>query len=429
MYAKTQLLIRQARIIDPSSQRDEVADLLIEEGRISRIGASLDGRGADIINAEGLWLLPGLVDTCVHLPEPGHHRAGTIASETQAAAAGGITHVCAPPDTDPVADSTAVIRLIRERAAQTALARVLPLAALTQGLEGLQLAEMQTLKEAGCIGVSNAGQPVANSLVLKRGLEYASTFDIPVMFRPQDASLSQGGCAHDGPVATRLGLPSIPAVAESLDMARILHLVEHTGVRAHFYQLSSADSVALLRSAKAKGLPITADVCVHHLLLDETAVEDFNSDCRIDPPLRSQADRKALVAAVADGTIDAISSQHKSLGSSAKLAPFPSTKPGISGLETLLPLVLKLVNAGELPLTRAIDALTRAPAVCLGINAGHLEAGRRANICLIDPNQQRLPRDKWQSAGRNSPWIDTHLPSKQVLTITDGRITWDATTP
>jgi len=429
MYAKTQLLIRQARIIDPSSQRDEVADLLIEEGRISRIGASLDGRGADIINAEGLWLLPGLVDTCVHLPEPGHHRAGTIASETQAAAAGGIIYVCAPPDTDPVADSTAVIRLIRERAAQTALARVLPLAALTQGLEGLQLAEMQTLKEAGCIGVSNAGQPVANSLVLKRGLEYAATFDIPVMFRPQDASLSQGGCAHDGPVATRLGLPSIPAVAESLDMARILHLVEHTGVRAHFYQLSSADSVALLRSAKAKGLPITADVCVHHLLLDETAVEDFNSDCRIDPPLRSQADRKALVAAVADGTIDAISSQHKPLGSSAKLAPFPSTKPGISGLETLLPLVLKLVNAGELPLTRAIDALTRAPAVCLGINAGHLEAGRRANICLIDPNQQRLPRDKWQSAGRNSPWIDTHLPSKQVLTITDGRITWDATTP
>lgn len=429
MYAKTQLLIRQARIIDPSSQRDEIADLLIEDGRISRIGASLDGRGADILNAKGLWLLPGLVDTCVHLPEPGHHRAGTIASETQAAAAGGITHFCAPPDTDPVADNTAVIRLIRERATQTALARVLPLAALTQGLAGLQLAEMQTLKEAGCIGVSNAGQPIANSLILKRSLEYAATFNIPVMFRPQDAFLSQGGCAHDGPVATRLGLPGIPSVAESLDMARILHLVAHTGVRAHFYQLSCVDSINLLRSAKAKGLEVTADVCVHHLLLDENAVEDFNSDCRIDPPLRSQADREALIAAVADGTIDAISSQHKPLGSSAKLAPFPSTKPGIAGLETLLPLVLKLVNQGDLPLNRAIDALTRAPAHCLGVNAGHLEAGRRANICLIDPNAERHPREHWQSAGQNSPWLDTKLPSQQVLTITDGRITWDNRTP
>lgn len=425
MHAKTHLLIRQARIIDPSSQRDEIADLLIEDGRISRIGASLDGRGANIVNAKGLWLLPGLVDTCVHLPEPGHHRAGTIASETLAAAAGGVTHFCAPPDTDPVADNTAVIRLIRERATQTALARVLPLAALTQGLAGQQLAEMQTLKNAGCIGVSNAGYPVANSLILKRSLEYAATFGIPVMFRPQDASLSQGGCAHDGPVATRLGLPSIPAVAESLDMSRILHLVEHTGVRAHFYQLSSADSIRLLRAAKTKGLPVTADVCIHHLLLDESAVEDFNSNCRIDPPLRSQADREALVDAVADGTIDAISSQHKPLGSSAKLAPFPSTKPGISGIETLLPLVLKLVSSGCIPLTRAIDALTQAPAHCLGINAGHLEAGRRANICLIDPKAQRLPRQEWQSAGTNSPWLDTKLPSQQVLTITDGRITWD----
>src|SRR5690625_3208904 len=280
MHAKTHLLIRQARIIDPSTQRDEVADLLIEEGRISRIGASLDGRGASIFNAEGLWLLPGLVDTCVHLPEPGHHRAGTIATETQAAAAGGITHFAVPPDTDPVADTTAVIRLIRERATQTALARVLPLGALTQGLAGQQLAEMQTLKEAGCIGVSNAGYPVANALILKRSLEYAATFDIPVMFRPQDASLSQGGCAHDGHVATHLGLPGIPSVAESLDMARILHLVEHTGVRAHFFQLSTQEAVELLRQAKAKGLPITADVCVHHLLLDESAVEHFNSQCR-----------------------------------------------------------------------------------------------------------------------------------------------------
>lgn len=424
MYAKTDLLIRQARIIDPASQRDEVADLLIQKGRISRIGASLEAPGAQIFNAAGCWLLPGLVDTCVHLPEPGHHRAGTIATEVRAAAAGGVTHLCVPPDTDPVADNTAVIRLIRERATLMGMARVLPLGALTQGLAGQQLAEMQTLKEAGCIGVSNAGRRIQDTLVLKRSLDYAATFDIPVMIRPQDGALSAGGCAHDGPVATRLGLPGIPAVAETLDMARTLLLIEHTGARAHFHQLSCAASVEQLRQAKAKGLRVTADVSVHHLLLDETAVEDFNNNCRIDPPLRSQADRKALVAAVADGTIDAICSQHKPLGNSSELAPFPAAKPGIAGIQTLLPLVKKLVDEGQLSLSRAIDAVTQAPARCLGINAGHLAAGRRANLCVLSPDTVRTPRSTWCSAGKNSPWLDTPLAGAVELTITDGRITW-----
>ncbi|MBL7251170.1 dihydroorotase [Alloalcanivorax sp. C16-2] len=423
MAVKAHLLIRKGRVIDPASGRDEVADLLVEDGRLARIGASLDAPGAEIIEAEGLWVLPGLVDSCVHLSVPGSGRAGDIASETRAAAAGGITHLAAQPDCGPV-DSTAMVRLIREQAGQAGFARVLPVAALTQRLEGVQLAEMATLARAGCIAAGQAGAPLADALVLKRGLEYAATFDLPVMFRPQEAALSAGGCAHDGPVASRLGLPGIPSVAESVELARDLLLVEATGVRAHFQQISSRDSLPLLRAAKARGLPVTADVSVHHLLLDESAVEGFNSQCHVIPPLRGAADRQALLAAVADGTIDAVCSQHQPVGSSSKAAPFPSTKPGISGLDTLLPLMLKLVEDGALPLARALDAVTAAPARCLGIQAGHLEPGRPASLCVLAAEESRTPGSHWLSAGRNSPWLHSRLPGVVRLTVCQGRVSW-----
>ena len=423
MAVKAHLLIRKGRVIDPASGRDEVADLLAEDGRLARIGASLDAPGAEIVEAEGHWVLPGLVDACVHLSVPGSGRAGDIASETRAAAAGGVTHLAAQPDCGPV-DSTAVVRLIREQAGQAGFARVLPVAALTQGLEGHQLAEMATLARAGCIAVGQGGAPVADALVLKRGLEYAATFDLPVMFRPQEAALSAGGCAHDGPVATRLGLPGIPAVAESVELARDLLLVEATGVRAHFQQISSRDSLPLLRAAKARGLPVTADVSVHHLLLDESAVEGFNSQCHVIPPLRGAADREALLAAVADGTIDAVCSQHQPVGSSSKAAPFPSTKPGISGLDTLLPLMLKLAEDGALPLARALDAVTAAPARCLGIQAGHLEPGRPASLCVLAADESRTLSSHWLSAGRNSPWLHSRLPGVVKLTVCQGRVSW-----
>ena len=423
MAVKAHLLIRKGRVIDPASGRDEVADLLVEDGRLARIGASLDAPGAEIIEAEGHWVLPGLVDSCVHLSVPGTGRAGDIASETRAAAAGGVTHLAAQPDCGPV-DSTAVVRLIREQAGQAGFARVLPVAALTQGLAGSQLAEMATLARAGCIAVGQAGAPVADSLVLKRGLEYAATFDLPVMFRPQDAALSAGGCAHDGPVASRLGLPGIPSVAESVELARDLLLVEATGVRAHFQQISSRDSLPLLRAAKARGLPVTADVSVHHLLLDESAVEGFNSQCHLIPPLRGAVDREALLAAVADGTLDAVCSQHQPVGSSSKAAPFPSTKPGIAGLDTLLPLMLKLVEDGALPLARALDAVTAAPARCLDIQAGQLEPGRPASLCVLAADESRTMSSHWLSAGRNSPWLHSRLPGVVKLTVCQGRVSW-----
>jgi dihydroorotase len=424
MQPRADLLIRKARVIDPATGRDEIADLLVEGGRLSRIGASLDAPGAELFDADSLWLLPGLVDTCVRLPEPASGRAGSIASETRAAASGGITHMAALPDTDPVADNPAVVRLIRERAIKAGFARVMPIAALTQGLAGSQLSEMQTLKEMGCIAVGNAGHRVQDALVLKRCLEYAATFDLLVIFRPQDGALSAGGCTHEGPVASRLGLPGIPAVAETVDLARALLLVEATGVRAHFHQLSCAASVELLRDARARGLPVTADVSVHHLLLDEYAIEHFNSLCHIDPPLRRREDRAALLAAVADGTIDAICSQHTPLNSSAKLAPFPATKPGISGLDTLLSLTLKLVEEQKLPLMRALDALTQAPARCLGLPVGNLENGRLASLCVVDGKARRVPEDDWLSAGKNSPWLSESLPGAVRLTVCEGKVTW-----
>lgn len=415
---KAHLLIRKGRVLDPNTGRDEVLDILIENGRLVRMGASLDAPGAELFNAEGLLVVPGLVDTCVRLSD------NNVASETRAAASGGVTHMCALPDGNPIIDSTAVVRLLRERAMRAGFARVLPLAAMTQQLDGKQLAEMQTLKEAGCIGVSNAGRPIQDTLTFKRCLEYAATFDIPVMLRPQDAALSAGGCAHDGPVATRLGLPGIPAVAETLDLARALLLVEATGVRAHVHQLSSAASVQLVRDAKTKGLPVTADVSVHHLLLDESAISGFNSHCHIQPPLRSSTDREALLAGVVDGAIDAVCSQHTPVGSSGKQVPFPASKPGVSGVETLLPLLLHLVEENRLTLPRAIDVLTRGAANCLHQTIGHLETGRSASLCVIDTRSRRRPSEDWISSTRNSPWLDAVLPGVVRLTVCEGKVSW-----
>jgi dihydroorotase len=321
-------------------------------------------------------------------------------------------------------DSAAVVRLIREQAGHAGFARVLPIGAMTQGLAGTQLAEMFTLARAGCIAMGQAGTQVADALVLKRCLEYAATFDLPVMFRPQDTALAADGCAHDGPVATRLGLPGIPAVAESVDLARDLLLVEATGVSAHFQQISSRESLHLLREAKRRGLPVTADVSIHHLLLDEDALEGFNSHCHVIPPLRGAADREALLAAVADGTIDAICSQHQPIGTSSKAAPFPATRPGISGLDTLLSLTLALVEQGALPLARALEAVTAAPARCLGIQAGQLETGRPASLCVVAADERRAMAAHWLSAGHNSPWRHATLPGAIKLTVCHGRVSW-----
>jgi dihydroorotase len=419
------LFIRHARILDPASNTDLPCDLLIEKGFISHLGPDLAASdlpsATRTIDASGCWLLPGLVD--IGAPAM---TADAIAAESRAAASGGVSHLAVFSSQDMTIDNMASLRLLREKAAQSDLVRLLPIAALTRELKGEQLVDMHTLSGAGAIAFSNAQQPVASNLILKRCMEYAATFDFLVTFCPQDHDLSAGGCAHEGSVASRLGLPGIPNSAETLALARALLLAEETGTRIHVHQLSSASSLPLLKTARQQGVQVTADVSIHHLLADESAINNFDSRFHLLPPLRRKEDREALLAAVADGTIDAVCSQHTPLASADKQQPFGSTRPGIAAVETLLPLLLKLVQDKRLPLMRAVDAATRAPARCMTINAGHLRKGEKASLCLVDPERQLRPMDHWQSTGKNSPWLDTLLPGQVRLTVSEGRITWMA---
>lgn len=413
------LLIRQARLLDPASGRDEIQDLLVEDGSITRIGASLEAQGVDLIDAKGLWLLPGLVD--IGAPAPA---IGRLAQELRAAASGGVSQLAVYSSPDCVIDHTAQLRLMQETAAVAGHAELVTVAALTRDLKGEQLTDMQTLAQKGAVAFSNGQHPVASNLVLKRCLEYAATFDLIVTFCPQDHDLSSKGCAHDGRVAARLGLPGIPASAETLALARALLLAAETGLRIHIHHLSSAASLPLLQAARAQGVKVTCDVSIHHLLADESAIACFDSNFHLAPPLRRAEDREALVAAVANGTIDAISSQHTPLDAGAKQHPFPSSAPGISATETLLPLLLKLVEEKQLPLMRALAAVTTAPARCLGLEAGRFTEGQLANLCLVDVNQHQLPLTHWQSSGKNSPWLESELPGRVLLTLSQGKVAW-----
>lgn len=413
------LLIRQARLLDPASGHDGVQDVLIDNGKIAHIAAQLDAADAEVIDASGLWLLPGLVD--IGMPAMA---IGNIAQETLAAASGGVTQLGVFPSQICPLDNSAQLRLMLETATHKGHAQLLPIAALTRELKGEQLTDLQTLSQLGALAFSNAQRPIHSNLVLKRCLEYAATFDLVISFCPQDYELSHNGCAHEGAVASRLGLPGIPASAETLALARALLLAEETGVRIHIHHLSCARSLDQLRTARARGVRVSCDTSIHHLLADENAIAQFDSQFHLLPPLRRKSDRDALLAAVADGSIDVISSQHTPLPTAAKQQPFGSSKPGIAAVETLLPLVLKLVADGALPLKRALDAVTHAPARVLGADAGSITTGRSANLCLVDASKHLRPGDHWQSGGRNSPWLDTPLPGEVKLTIANGQVTW-----
>lgn len=420
------IVIRNGRIIDPANQRDEVADLYIAAGRIVAIGAAPDGYHAQKeLDARGKIVCPGLVDLRAHLREPGQKHKGTIASETRAAAAGGITTICCSPDTNPVIDSAAVVELIRRRASDAGNAHVHPVAALTPGLNGEQISEMYGLAQAGCVAVSNAQKPMANTLVLRRAMEYAASLDMPVMLYSEDPWLGNNGCVHEGVVSTRLGLPGIPTCAEVIAVGRDLMLIEQTGVRAHFSQLSTAGAVEMVAAAQKRGIPVTADVTAHHLYLTEMDVGMFNSLCHVRPPLRSQRDKDGLRAAVSDGTISAICSDHQPHDTDAKLAPFPTTEPGISALETLLPLTLRLVDEKVLSLHEAIARVTVQPANILRLNAGTLSVGARADICVFDPAQYWTVSEKnLLSRGKNTPFLGWELKGKVTHTLLDGKVVY-----
>ncbi len=420
------IVIRNGRVIDPSQVLNQKADIYIADGVIASIGESPVGFKADLeFDAKGMLIIPGAVDLCARMREPGQSQKGNIHSETHAAAAAGITHLCCPPDTTPIIDTRAVAALIQERAYQSGYAHVMPIGALTHGLEGQHLSEMHALREAGCIGVSQLRRPVKDSQVWLRCLEYASTFDLIVFFQSEDQSISPRGGMHAGPTATRLGLPGIPECAETIALSRDLLLVEQTGVKAHFGQISCARSVELIANAQAKGLPVTADVAVHQLYLTDNMIDGFNSHFHVQPPARTGTDRQALIDGVKSGVISILCSDHQPHEAAAKAEPFPNTEAGISAFSHYLPLSYELVHQGVLTESEWVQRIAMNPALLIGLDAGHLGIGSNANLCVFDPNQRwTLTTDSVYSAGKNTPFIGRTLQGRVTLTLRDGTVSF-----
>ncbi|HEX6592941.1 MAG TPA: dihydroorotase [Moraxellaceae bacterium] len=395
--------IDNVRLIDPAAQHDAVTSVIVENGRLMTGSAGMSA--AEVIDGQGLWLTPAFVDLCARLREPGNKAYGGVASETRAARAGGFLDVVVPPDTQPVLDSGALITQLLERAQEAGQARVHAIGALTKGLDGKALSNMARLVKAGCIGIGNARAPFANVQTAMHCLEYAATLGLTVFFSPEEPSLARG-CAHDGFMAARLGLPGIPDTAETIALATQLLLVEQTGVKAHFGQLSCKGSVELIRIAKEKGLAVSADVAMHHLHLTDAAIDGFNSFAHVRPPLRREEDRDALREGVKSGIIDAICSDHQPLDASAKLAPFPSTEPGMSTLETVLPLGLQLVREGVFTETELLRALTQNPARTLGLE-------KPSGWLLVDPQEKwTVATETLLSTGKNTPWLGQEVQGR-----------------
>lgn len=419
--------IASGRVIDPAQNIDNVQDLYIAAGQIIAHVHPPDGFKPDrTIDASAHIVCPGLIDLAARFREPGHEYKATIASESWAAVSGGITTVCYPPDTSPVIDTPAVAELVRERAKQANLVRIVTLGALTKGLQGVQISEMAALKEAGCVGVCNALTPIVNTAVMRRAMEYAATYDLTVFLHAQDSWLQGKGCVHEGTMSTRLGLPGIPIAAETVGVTRELALIEQTGARAHFCRLSSAAATRLIGRAQYSGLPVTADVSAYHLHLTEIDISDFNSQCHVLPPLRTQRDMEELRQGVRKNIIGAIVSDHQPHEADAKLSPFAETEPGISGLETLLPLSLRLADQQMMPLHDVLARLTSEPAKILGIDAGTLRIGAPADICIYDPNVMwQLREAEMISRGRNSPFFGWPFKGRNNYTLVGGRIVYE----
>ncbi|MEW5892166.1 MAG: dihydroorotase [Pseudomonadota bacterium] len=419
--------IKNGRLIDPRQGIDAVQDVYIAAGHIVGLGqAPADFHANRVIDATGLVVCPGLVDLSARLREPGFEYMATLESEMRAAAAGGITSLACPPDTDPPLDEPGLVEMLKFRAKSMPGPRVYPIGALTWKLRGERITEMAELHEAGCLAFSQADTPIVDTQVLMRAMEYAATFDYPVWLRPRDAHLIKDGVAHDGAVAARLGLPPIPVVSETIALATIILLMKTTGARVHVCRLSSAAAIDMVRAAKAEGLPLTCDVNVHHLHLTELDIADFNPNCHLYPPFRSQRDRDAIRAALADGTIDAICSDHAPVDDDAKELPFQESEPGATGVELLLPLTLRWARESGHGLSRAIDLISRRPAEILGIPAGRLEVGAPADLCLFNPETWwQVTRKSLRSLGKNSPFLGLEVPGQVRYTIIDGHIDFE----
>ncbi len=432
------LLITGGRIIDPGTGTDAVGDLLLIDGRVAVPGART-ATAARTIDARGLVVAPGLIDLHTHLREPGQEYKETIASGTRAAARGGFTTVCAMPNTDPAIDNRAVVEYIQRTAAEVAAARVLVTGAITRGRAGKQLAEMGELAAAGCIGFSDDGTYVVDSGLMRHALEYARALGLPVLDHAEDPVIAAGGVMHEGWVATRLGLKGTPAAAEEAAVARDLQLAALTGGHIHIQHVSTAGAVDLVRTAKARGVPVTAEVTPHHLTLTHEAVlgrdtAPYDTSCRVNPPLRTDRDVEACIDGLRDGTIDAVATDHAPHATTDKLCEFDLAAPGLTGLETALALVLRLVHAGRISFAEALARLTCGPARALRLaertgltGLGTLAAGAPADVVVIDPDRiWTVQPAALASKGKNTPFDGWQLTGQVLVTVASGTVTYNA---
>jgi len=419
--------IKSGRLVDPKNGIDAACDLYVAAGRVVAVGNAPAGFSANrVIDAAGKVVCPGLVDLAVRLREPGYEYMATLESEMEAAIAGGVTSLACPPDTDPALDEPGLVEMLKFRAKNLNQAHVYPVGALTIGLKGARLTEMAELRDAGCVAFSQAEAPFADNQVLLHALEYAATFGFPVWLRPQDPALAGHGVAHDGEVATRLGLPAIPSAAEVIALSTILILARETGARIHIARLSSAEGVAMVREAKARGLPVSCDIGIHHAHLSEMDIGYFDPNCHLSPPLRSLRDRDALRAGLADGSIDALCSDHTPVDEDVKQVPFSEAEAGATGVELLLPLALKWAAESQLPLSAAIEHITTKPAAILGIDAGHLAVGAVADICIFDPAEYwRVEPAALRSQGKNTPFSGIELCGRVSHTLVSGGVVYE----
>jgi dihydroorotase len=419
------IAFRNARLIDPASGLDVKGGLLVEHGRIADVGPRLfndaDPGDPEVIDARGLVLAPGLVDACVHTGEPGAEHRESLASASEAAAAGGVTTMAVMPATNPVIDEPSLVDFLLRRAAATAKVRVAPVAALTKGLRGETMTEIGLLREAGAVAFSDAGHTVANARVLRRALAYAATFDALVMAHAEDPELTAGASATESEFSTRLGLPAAPAIAEAMIVARDLALVELTGARYHFAQISTRAALELIAAAKARGLPVTCGVAAHHLVLNELDVGSYYTFRKVKPPLRSEADRAAMVEGVISGAIDVIVSAHEPQGADTKRQPFAVAAAGTVGLETLLPTALSLHHEHGAPLLHVLKSVITAPARLLGLTGGTLAKGAPADLVLLDETEPfQVAADALHSRARNTAFEGRKFQGRARMTFVGG---------
>ncbi len=416
------IAIRRGRVIDPASNFDAQADVFIAASKIVAVGEQpADWHSNRDINAEGCIVAPGLVDLAVHV------KRGTLATELAAAAAGGVTSMVCSPDTDPVLDEPGLVDMLRLRAQSFHGTHLYPLGALTKSLAGVQLAEISKLAQAGCVGFSQADRAVLDTQVLLRAMQYAATFDYSVWLQPEDLHLANNGVAHEGEVASRLGLAGIPSSAEIIALATHIELARVTAVHLHVCRVSTAEGVALIRAAKSSGLKITADVAINHLHLIDLDIGNYDSNYRLSPPLRSSRDRDGLRAGVIDGTIDAIVSDHTPRQDDAKQVPFGEAAPGATGLETLLSLTLRFAESARIPIHDALARVTHHAAQAAKLDAGRLAVDSVADVCVFDPGAYRLiNKAGFKSAGKNSPFLGYELPGVVRATVTAGHLAFEA---